>query len=211
MHCKQKLRIIRCATAPKRCAAPFAAKALIVLAPLCAIAASAPLPARAQSVDTPTYRFLSGPGTVAFVGYGTLRGLIADGRHKGREESLRTGDALFSGVLLSEAIKLAVREPRPDRSANDSFPSGHATAAFAVAAMQSRYHTNEAPLWFLGAALIGDSRVRLHKHYLHDVVAGGALGILTAEVERHQTRGLLIAPFYRPDGKARGLTVGTRF
>ena len=80
---------------------------------------------------------------------------------------------------LSQGLKLITRERRPDGSTRDSFPSGHATAAFAVAqlASQNTRGTTGKALWFAGAALIGDSRVTLHRHSVHEVLAGALLGI----------------------------------
>jgi len=141
--------------------------------------------------------------------------LLTDG-HNGRDHSLRTADALGTSVLLSEGLKLVVHERRPDGSTRDSFPSGHATAAFAVAAMESHYHRSEAPLWYLGAAVIGDSRVVLHRHYMHDVIAGGIIGIGTALLETSLRNGLILAPIIRHDGGAHGgstrlMTLSARF
>lgn len=84
---------------------------------------------------------------------------------------------------------------RPDGSDSQSFPSGHATAAFTVAAMQAHYHPRQSLLWYGGATLIGASRVQLERHYWHDVIAGAALGYFTAQVELHQSKGLILRPF----------------
>jgi undecaprenyl-diphosphatase len=67
-----------------------------------------------------------------------------------------------------------VREP--DRF---SFPSGHATAAMAVALAYGVYY----PMWagplLLLAALVGFSRVRLAVHYPSDVLVGQLIALVT--------------------------------
>jgi membrane-associated phospholipid phosphatase len=69
-----------------------------------------------------------------------------------------------------------------ERHSNNSFPSGHTTAAFTyftllALAFNKRYIQVLAPLV---AALVGLSRVYLGQHYLHDVVAGAILGTVIA-------------------------------
>ncbi len=60
-----------------------------------------------------------------------------------------------------------------------SFPSGHATAAMAVAFVYAvAFPTWAAPLIMLAAA-VGISRVCLRVHYPGDVLAGQAIAILT--------------------------------
>lgn len=142
-------------------------------------------------------RFASGSGNVLYLAAGTLLPLLQDGKD-GKEHALRTADALLTSTLITEGLKRIVREKRPDGSARTSFPSGHATAAFAVATMQSHYHPKQALLWYGGAALISESRVQLNRHYLHDVVAGAAVGYFTSRFELSRPRGLILAPLIRP-------------
>ena len=114
-------------------------------------------------------------------------------------------DSLGTSVLLTEGLKALVREKRPDSNAHDSFPSGHATAAFAVATTESALHPKQAPLWYLGAALISYSRVRLHRHYDRDVLAGAAIGFGMARLEVSAPRGLLLSPLITEDRRTVGL------
>jgi len=138
------------------------------------------------NADGPSWaRFASGNGSIAFLAIGTLLPLSRE-EGSGREHALRTADALFVSVSFSEGLKALTHVKRPDSTAHDSFPSGHATAAFAVATMESEFHPREAPLWYAGAAAIADSRVVLHRHRWSDVVAGAALGFGTAKWELSQ-------------------------
>lgn len=62
-----------------------------------------------------------------------------------------------------------------------SFPSGHATCAFAMCmafAVMDR-HAGHAPAWAFLAAVLAFTRVYLSQHFTEDVLAGAALGTLT--------------------------------
>jgi undecaprenyl-diphosphatase len=74
-----------------------------------------------------------------------------------------------------EALCAAIREP--DRF---SFPSGHATAALAVALAYAMVFPLLAGPLVLLALLVGFSRVRLGVHYPSDVVVGQLIALLTA-------------------------------
>ncbi len=149
--------------------------------------------------------FVSGAGTVLFVGGGSLLPLVTDGE-KGGQHTLRVVDALATSAVLCNGIKAVVKSPRPDNEKElDSFPSCHATTAFAVARLQSHYHPDYAVLWYDGAALISYSRLDLNRHRLGDVLVGAGLGYLVGEIELGQKKGLLLFPLIRED--AQGNTV----
>ena len=57
-----------------------------------------------------------------------------------------------------------------------SFPSGHATTAFALATLLSLWYPNWTAAWLGLATLVGWSRIALGSHFPSDVVAGGLLG-----------------------------------
>jgi len=96
--------------------------------------------------------------------------------------------------LLEFTLKHLVGRPRPDAALAataallgpswthdvDSFPSGHATSVFAVAAVFGAYYPRlRLPLYGLAAA-IALGRVYLERHYISDVVAGAAIGMAVA-------------------------------
>lgn len=139
-------------------------------------------------------RFASGAGNVLFLAGGVLAPLAEDGA-EGRQHTLRAADSLLASTLITEGLKSIVRERRPDSSKRNSFPSGHATAAFAVATMQASYHPRQALFWYGGATIIAASRLQLNRHYVQDVVAGAAVGYFTSRLELHLKRGLLLRPF----------------
>jgi membrane-associated phospholipid phosphatase len=128
------------------------------------------------------YSFTSNIGAYVYIGVGVGLPLLTDGK-QGKAHSLRSADSLFSTVILTEGLKYLIQEKRPDSNAHDSFPSEHASAAFAIATMQSQFHPRQAPYWFAGATLIGISRFGLHRHTVGDVLAGAALGYGTSRLE----------------------------
>ena len=99
------------------------------------------------------------------------------------------GQTLTLGVTL--AVKEIVARPRPFETLEDvrvkhqwsaaghSFPSGHASQAFAIATIISLSYNDPAvtiPL-FLWAGAIGYGRIYLGVHYPGDVLGGMAVGI----------------------------------
>lgn len=57
-----------------------------------------------------------------------------------------------------------------------SFPSGHATVAFAVAAALTQAVPSRRRTWLAGAGGVGLSRVLLNAHFLSDVLGAAVLG-----------------------------------
>jgi membrane-associated phospholipid phosphatase len=100
---------------------------------------------------------------------------------------------LVAGLVLDIAFvglaKLIFRRPRPAYNAADmyvavavdhwSFPSGHSSRAFLVAAFLAGSGLPREAL-YLWAAATSASRVLLGRHYVLDVVAGAWLGVLEA-------------------------------
>lgn len=171
-------------------------------------AQAAPAPRHSTSRDI--NNFLSGTGAIIYGVAAVGLPLIEDGR-AGRSNTLRTAEAFGVSELFSEGLKRLVKEKRPDTSAHDSFPSGHATGAFSLAAVEAALHPRQAPLWYGGATLISASRVFLHRHTVGDVVAGALLGYGTARWELAQPHGLILTPWINPAGHSAGLALAARF
>jgi membrane-associated phospholipid phosphatase len=94
---------------------------------------------------------------------------------------LRAGLVVLLAVvvagLLANGLKLVFQLPRPGhRVFSYSFPSGHATTAFAVAAVLGSAFPPAAPLLYLGALATGLARVYYRDHFVIDVAGGVVLG-----------------------------------
>lgn len=85
--------------------------------------------------------------------------------------------SFFSTFATTHALKLTVKEERPDGSNEKSFPSGHTSASFQGATfIHLRYGMKYAAVAYVGAAFVGWSRVHTDHHYTHDVIAGALIG-----------------------------------
>jgi len=81
--------------------------------------------------------------------------------------------------LFTQGLKHAVNRTRPDGS-NYSFPSGHASASFASAAVLERHFGWKVGMVAYGvAAYAATSRLSENRHYASDVIFGSALGIVS--------------------------------
>lgn len=67
---------------------------------------------------------------------------------------------------------------------HNSFPSGHTTTAFVLAALLALLY-NRSLFWLLIAVLIAYSRVYLFQHFLRDVILGSVIGVLFGFINYH--------------------------
>jgi membrane-associated phospholipid phosphatase len=125
--------------------------------------------------------FASGAGPVwssAFVLSMFTAGRIADGQ-RFRAMTYDMLDAVVVNVVYTEIVKQTVGRERPNGENDLSFPSGHTSNSFALAAVAERHYG-----WKVGvpayalAAVVGASRIQQDKHYLSDVVGGATLGYI---------------------------------
>lgn len=121
--------------------------------------------------------------------------------------------ALYT-ALATHALKYAVDEERPNGSDNNSFPSGHTSAAMQGAAFLSmRYGWEVGVPATLAAGFVGYTRVDGKYHYTRDVLAGTALAwgtqYLITEMGYSPTR-FIVSPFVNTNGGF-GVNFSTNF
>jgi hypothetical protein len=109
-------------------------------------------------------------------------GMYATGWLADKGKLARVGGDIMRAQLLgqayAQALKFTVGRERPDGSNDHSFPSGHSASAFATATVLQRHYG-----WKAGvpatvvAGYVATARVHDNKHYLSDVIFGGAIGV----------------------------------
>jgi hypothetical protein len=109
-------------------------------------------------------------------------GLFVGGRFSHGRFRAMTYDMLDASIVnlgYTELLKVTVRRERPDGSNNQSFPSGHTSNAFALAAVAERHYGWKigVPAYLL-AGVVGVSRLQQDKHWMSDVFAGATLGYI---------------------------------
>jgi membrane-associated phospholipid phosphatase len=100
---------------------------------------------------------------------------------EGKQQAVQGAKAQLYTALETHILKITVREKRPNSDSRTSFPSGHTSAAFAMATALADYKPKLAIPAYAVAATIGWSRVEVNAHRWGDVVAGAALGYFTAK------------------------------
>jgi membrane-associated phospholipid phosphatase len=140
---------------------------------------------------------LAGPGSTAggpSVMLPVMGGLFLAGRfsHSGtfRAATYDMAQAFIVNSTYTEIFKRAVGRPRPDLSDNRSFPSGHASNAFALATVASAHFGAKVGIpAYLAAGAIGFARIDKNKHNLSDVLGGATLGIIVGRTVVKQDGG----------------------
>jgi undecaprenyl-diphosphatase len=155
---------------------------------------------------------IAGWANLVFIGVVALWFLIgwvrgrSDDRHGAVAALLASGLALGANGL----VHLLWQRPRPfvahpdvvtllaDHARDASFPSDHAAAGFAIAAVLFIAHRRAGALALAFAAVMSFARVFIGAHWPSDVLAGAALGVAAA---------CLVAILLRPAADAIGALV----
>jgi hypothetical protein len=128
------------------------------------------------------------------VGIALCAGIGLFGGEKAQQSAKLALTADLSSALITYGLKNAVNRPRPEgptERSNSSFPSGHATGAFALATVFAHQYPRIAIPCYTAATGVALSRVYLGRHYPSDVLAGAAIGFATAKLVLHFRKGIL--------------------
>ena len=99
---------------------------------------------------------------------------------------VNTGASIVVTYGVKSVLKKVVNEERSDCLDNKSFPSGHASMAFAAARSIDKEFRKES-IWipivgYTAATTVGVERVVNDKHHWYDVAVGAVLGYGAAEL-----------------------------
>ena len=185
-------------------------------------------------LDTSVQHAVSSPdslfGRVGETGFGpvisssVVAGLFLSGRLDHRHTRWRAVtydmlDASLVNLAYSETLKTVVGRERPNGVDDKSFPSGHASNAFALATCFERHYGWKISLpAYLVASAVAASRLQRNAHYLSDVVGGATLGYVVGRtvarvngrpLHPEEKRSLTLAPLV--GGGSRGLELTLAF
>ena len=159
--------------------------------------------------------------------FGVLGAFFLGGKFLKNEKALSVAEdglasSLIAAGVISPILKVAIGRDRPSQTDSTfarggmSFPSGHATQAFAVASVIAAHYDSP---WVKAAAyglagLVGLARMEQGEHYASDVLAGALIGtaVGNAVVRFHNSERLRIsfAPSMNPRARGVALTLSLR-
>lgn len=122
------------------------------------------------------------------------------------------GESYALTMGASYGLKHVVDETRPDGGTH-SFPSGHASSAFAGASyLQFRYGWEYGVPAYIAASAVALSRVDNRHHHWKDVLASAAIANISAYflTDRFEQK-VAVLPVVDPQGKSYGIMAAVRF
>ena len=148
---------------------------------------------RCKSLD-PTFKFIT--NTASPVAVATPLVIYSIGLAKDdsllKKKAIYIGETFIVSAIITNTLKYTIKRDRPfitcpniekvTTGGSPSFPSGHTSDAFATATSLSIAF----PKWyviapsFLWASVVGYSKMDLGVHYPSDVLAGAAIGAVSA-------------------------------
>lgn len=107
------------------------------------------------------------------------------GQHCLKDRTILLAMSAATMFAATTASKKIFKEQRPDCDDDNSFPSGHTALAFMGAEfLWQEYRTTHPWVGYAGygvAALTGYLRLHNKRHWVNDVVAGAAIGVLSTK------------------------------
>jgi hypothetical protein len=98
--------------------------------------------------------------------------------YKDGKGTLQFAESTALALGSTFALKYTIREGRPNHHDHHSFPSAHSSVSFSSAEfLRMRYGWEYGIPAYAVATFVAFSRVQAKQHYLHDVIAGAAIGI----------------------------------
>ena len=126
--------------------------------------------------------FLQFAPVLAFYGL-NISGIKSNSSIQNGTVKLGCAAVVMSTVVFS--IKHLTKIERPDKSAFNSFPSGHTSTAFMTAEFLRNEYKHKSKWIGIGAYTFATTtafyRMRNNRHWFNDVVAGAGVGILSAK------------------------------
>lgn len=114
--------------------------------------------------------------------------------HKDGEGALQFGASAALTLGVTYGLKYTVNETRPNGD-SQSFPSAHTSVSFASAEfLRKRYGWEYGIPAYVAATFVAVSRVEAKDHYVHDVLAGAAIGIVSSYIFTRPYKGWNIMP-----------------
>jgi membrane-associated phospholipid phosphatase len=133
-----------------------------------------------------------GPLGSAAVQLGMGAGVYLIGRVSNSGCASSVGADLLRAQIVAQALTLglqySIRRERPDQGSGFSFPSGHTSVTFATATVLQQFGWKAGLPAYALASYVAAQRVEVNRHYLSDVIFGGAVGIVSARASSITTR-----------------------
>jgi len=124
--------------------------------------------------------------------------------YKDGKGTLQFAESTALAIGSTFVLKYAISEGRPNHDDHHSFPSAHSSVSFSSAEfLRMRYGWEYGIPAYAAAAFVAFSRVQAKQHYLHDVIAGAAIGIVSSYLFTQPYKGWHIQPDI--DTKSHGL------
>lgn len=147
------------------------------------------------------------------------------GQHSFKDRTIILAMSYLTMGILVNSMKYTIREPRPDSSSRNSFPSGHTATAFMGAEFLYQEYKEVSPfIAYAGYAVATATaylRIYNDRHWVNDVIAGACIGILSTKLsyklyplifhksDCHRSSNVVALPYY--NGRNLGLCMSLTF